>query len=206
MNDKIKKGMTIIEMMVAISIFSIGIIGFSLLFLRTWKINKFALEMGQSSMVVSQGVNKLVGIIRRARQADNGAYAIKSAANNDLVIYSDYDKDSITERLHFYKNGTDVYMGITDPTDTMPKTYPAGDQFVMLIASRIVNDIDEPIFYYYDQSYSGNISDSPLSEPIDVSEVRLVKIYMHINIDPNNNPENIEIQSFAEFRNIKSIN
>jgi len=36
-------GMTIIEMMVAISIFIIAITGFTSLFLRSWKVNSYTL-------------------------------------------------------------------------------------------------------------------------------------------------------------------
>jgi len=195
------KGMTIIEMMVAISIFTIGIGGFTLLFYKTWEMNKFALEMGQSSMAVSQSVNKMINYIRKTRQSDNGSYALVSAEDNDLILYSDYNKDGVTERLHFYKNNSDVLMGITSPTTEVPKVYPAEDDETVTLASKIVNASDVPIFYYYDQNYSG--SQDSLSTPVDVSEVRLIKVYLQINIDPYNAPDNIQIQSFANLRNLK---
>ena len=200
------KGMTLIEMMVAISIFTIGIGGFTLLFHKTWEMNKFTLEMGQSSMAVSQSVNKMVSYIRKTRQSDNGSYALVSAANNDLVLYSDYNKDGVTERLHFYKNASDVLMGVTSPTNDVPKVYPEGDEQIITLASEIVNADDVPIFYYYDQSYSGATGQSSLSTPANISDVKLVKIYLQINIDPYNAPDNIQIQSFAELRNLKESN
>jgi Tfp pilus assembly protein PilV len=197
-----KRGMTILEMLVAISIFAMGISGFTLLFVRAWKSNSYTLEMGQSSMAVSQGVNKMVEYLRGARQADNGSYPIKTADNNNLVIYSDYDKDKVTERLHFYKSGQDVLMGVTDPTSAVPKTYPEADQQVITISSKIVNDSGTPIFYYYNKNYPGDVSHNPMSTPASVADVRLIKIYLHINITPNRAPDNIEMQSFVELRNL----
>lgn len=186
----------------AIFIMLIGMEGFTLLFLRTWQNNSYTLEMGQSSMAVSQGVGKMVNYVRGTRQADNGAYAIHSASDNSLTLYSDYDKDGVTERLHFYKDGQNVLMGITDPTDTMPKTYPSGDEQIMVIANYIVNESDEPIFYYYDKNYGGDPDDLPLDTPAPVADIRIVKIHFKMNIVPNRAPDNVELQSFVEMRNL----
>jgi prepilin-type N-terminal cleavage/methylation domain-containing protein len=197
-----KKGLTMIEMLVAIAIFAIGMEGFTLLFARAWKSNSYTLEMGQSSMAVSQGLSKVVNYIRGARQADNGSYPIKSADDNNLVLYSDYNKDGVTERLHFYKSGQNILMGITSPTGTIPKTYSSGDQQTIIIASSIVNDNNTPIFYYYDKNYAGDPDEDPMETPAAISNIRLMKIYLKININPNRAPDNIEMQSFVEIRNL----
>lgn len=200
--DKNYQGMTIIEMLVAIGIFTIGIAGFSLLFIRSWQSNAYTLEMGQSSLQVSQGMAKMVNYIRGARQGDDGSYPVKSAADNDMVLYSDYDKDGVAERLHFYKNGQNILMGMTDPNDAMPKTYPAGDQQVITIAGHIVNEANIPIFHYYNKDYPGDTANNPMATPASVADIRLIKIYLHININPNRAPDNIEMQNFVEMRNL----
>lgn len=197
-----RKGLTLVETLIAIAIFAIGMEGFTLLFINAWKNNSYTLEMGQSSMAVSQGVNTIVGYLRSTRQSDSGTYPIKSATDNDLVVYSDYDRDSVTERLHFYKSGQDILMGVTNPTATMPKTYPAADEAVITIARRIVNLDNEPIFYYYDKNYAGGAAQLPLATPANVSDIRLMKIHLKINIDPNRAPDNIELQTFVEMRNL----
>lgn len=199
--------MMLMEALMAIAIFAIGMEGVNLLFLRTWTSNKYTLEMGQSSMAVSQGVNMMTDYIRGARQADNGSYPVKSASDNDLVLYSDYDKDNKTERLHFYKNNQQVLMGVTEPTDAMPRTYPVGDQQIITIAESIVNDNATPIFKYYDKNFAGNeTTNPPLSSPVNIVNVRLIKIHLQINIDPNRAPDNIQMQTFAELRNLNDYN
>ena len=204
MRRKIKNysGMTLLELLVSIAIFVLGIAGFTLLFIRTWQLNKYTLEMGQSSMLVSQGVSKMVNYIRGARQGDDGSYPIVSASGNDLVLYSDYNEDGVTERLHFYLNGQNILMGITNPTNGMPITYPAGDQQTITIASNIVNNNNTPIFYYYDENYPGDTTNNPMPNPINVPNVRMVKVYLQINIDPNRPPNNIQMQNFVEIRNL----
>lgn len=199
---KNKKGLTLIETLVAIGIFLIGIEGFTLLFLNSWKNNKYTLEMGQSSMMVSQSMGAIVNYLRSVRQSDNGAYPIKSADDNSVVVYSDYDRDGITERLHIYKNNQNILMGVTNPTDTVPKTYPSEDEETLTLASGIVNADTEPIFYYYDKNYSGEDDQLPIETPANVADIRLLKIHLKINIDPNNAPDNIELQTFVEMRNL----
>lgn len=198
------RGLTLVEMLMAIAIFTMGIAGFTLLFSKTWKTNSYVLEMGQSSMNASQGVNKIVDYIRRTKQADDGAYPIKSADGNDLVLFSDYDKDGATERLHFYKSGSNILMGVTNPTVTLPKTYPASDQQVITLISNVVNASDEPIFYYYNKDYPGDIVNNPLTTPVasHLVDIRLMKIFLEVNTNPNKLPSNIKIQSFAEMRNL----
>lgn len=194
--------MTLIEVMVAISIFTIGIAGFSMLLMRGWQTNSYTLEMGQTSMAISQDMNKVGNFIRGARQADDGSYPVKSANSNDLVIFSDYDKDDITERLHFYKSGENLIMGITNPNSTMPKTYPSGDQETQVVCGHVVNNATTPIFSYYNKNYPGDITNNPMSVPASVGDVRLIKLDLHINIDPNRPPDNIQMQTFIEMRNL----
>lgn len=199
-------GMTVIEMLVAIGIFTLGIAGFTLLFIKAWQSNAYTLEMGQSSLMVSEGVSKMVNYIRGARQGDDGSYPVKSAADNDLVIFSDYNKDGVTERLHFYKSGQNILMGVTPPTGGMPKTYPAGDQRIVALAGSIVNAADAPIFLYFNKNYPGDTVNNPLATPAGVSDIRLVKIHLYVNIDPSRAPDNIEMQNFVEMRNLNDYN
>ncbi len=206
--NKLKKygGLTIIEMLVAIGIFTLGMVGATLLFSRAWQVNGYSLEMGESTSEVSQSINKILNYIREASQSDNGSYPIVSADGNDLVLYSDYNNDGKVERLHFYKSGQDILMGVTVPADTMPVTYPAGDQQTVTIADHIVNTSSQPVFAYYDDTYAGGAGQNPLTTPAMVSDIRLIEVHLYINIDPNRAPDNIEMQSFAELRNLNDSN
>ena len=205
-NKKNLVGLTFIEMIMAISMFTIGIAGFTLLFIKTWSINSYTIEMGRSSMIASQGVNKIVNYLRRTKQGDNGAYAIQSANGNDLIVFCDYNKDEVTERIHLYKSGQNILMGVTVPTDTIPKTYPSGDQTIITITSYVVNDAGSPIFSFYNADYPADSVNNPMTTPASVADIRLVKINLIINSNPTRFQNNIDLQSFVEMRNLNDYN
>lgn len=193
--------MTLVEVLVAIGIFVLGIEGFTLLFVKSWQSNSFILEEGQSSLLVSRAVTGIVSDLRRIRQSDAGEYPIKSGGDFDLVVFVDIDNDGVTEKVHYFLGGTDLKRGVTKPVGT-PAVYPAGDSDIQVLAGAIVNNPNQPIFYYYNKNYPGDLANNPLSTPIQVNDARLIKVHLLINIDPAKAPNNVNIESFAQLRNI----
>jgi prepilin-type N-terminal cleavage/methylation domain-containing protein len=202
-NIKTKKGMSLMEMIVAIAIFAIGMTGFTMLFVHTWKINSFIIEEGQASFSASRAVTGVVNEIRKARQSDTADYAIYSGDDFDFVVYSDIDNDDITEQVHYFLDGTDFKKGVSKPAGT-PLAYPDGDDEESVITSYVMNSGSQPIFYYYNIDYPGDQVNNPMDTPVNVAEVRLVKIHLMVNIKPQTAPENINIESFVELRNLNS--
>ncbi|MCX6763553.1 MAG: hypothetical protein NTZ97_02360, partial [Candidatus Moranbacteria bacterium] len=106
--------MSLIEMLIAIFIFTIGMLGFSLLFARSWKANTFIMAVGQSSQQASQGMDEVVSLIRKVRDPGTTG-AVNSIADNDLVIFLDYDEDTTIERIHLYLENSQIKRGIREP-------------------------------------------------------------------------------------------
>ncbi|EKD46430.1 MAG: hypothetical protein ACD_67C00238G0003 [uncultured bacterium] len=197
--NKTKLAFTLVETMVALTIFMLGITATVLVFSKTIKSKAYVLEMGKASFVVSRSIGDLTQYLRRARQSDAGSYPIVSADDNDLVVYSDYDKDGKTERLHIYLTGGKVYLGIREPSEIFPPSYAEGDGTTLELAKQIVNTSNDPMFTYYDSEYPVSTA---VVTPADVSEIRLIKIFLKINIDPNRAPDNIQQETFVEIRNL----
>jgi hypothetical protein len=197
------KAFTLIETLVAIGLFTLGVTACTVLFARSWQSNSYSLEMGKASFTVSRSINDAIDYLRRVRQSDSGSYPIISADKNDLVVFSDYNKDEKTERLHIYLLNGKIFMGITAPTATLPHTYPAGDTQTIQLADHIVNTAGDSMFSYYNKNYPGDLANNPVPVPVaDVSQIRLVKIFLRININPNRAPDNIQQESFVELRNL----
>ncbi|EKE18966.1 MAG: hypothetical protein ACD_9C00183G0003 [uncultured bacterium] len=200
--ERFKKGFTLIETLVAIGLFILGIQATVMVFSKTMKNKAYSLEMGKSSFVVSRSMGDLTQYMRRARQSDDGSYPIVSANDNDLVLYSDYDKDGKTERLHIYLTDGRVYMGIRRPSESFPPSYASGDETTIELARQIVNTATDPMFSYYNKDYPEDVINNPVDTPADTSEIRLIKIFLKINIDPNRAPDNIQQETFVELRNL----
>lgn len=196
------RGMTLVELMVAIFIMLIAMEGFTILFLRSWKTNGFILETGLASAAASRAVNTAVSELRKVRQGDNGDYPLEAGDDFDLVAYIDIDGDGVTERVHYFLESGQFKRGVREPSATQPVTYASGDGTVTVLASDIANEIGEPVFSYYNEDYPGDTVNNPLGTPIAVRDARLAKVRLVINIDPNNAPDDTNIESFVEFRNL----
>jgi len=196
------RGMSLVEMMVAIAIFLLMMSGLSMLFLQSFRSNTFIIEEGRTTFFNQRAVQKGVNEFRRARQADNGAYPLDSGSNNSVTFYADTDSDGQTERVHYFLDGTELKRGIRHPTAGTPVTYASGDETVTVVATAIVNTSAQPVFTYYNANYPGDTVNNPIATPIAVSAVRLVKAHLAMNIDPNHAPDNINFESFAELRNL----
>lgn len=196
------KGMTIIEMMIAIAIFEMGLVVFTLLLLNSYKLNSFILEEGDASFVASRGTSTLVKETREARQSDAGDYPLLSGDSFNLTFFSDVDGDGLTERIHYFLDFSTKQLkkGVTKPTGN-PAVYASGDNSVSVVANYIINSSSQPVFFYYNKNYPGDTAHNPLPIPVNPVDVRIVKILLRVNITPNQAPDDINIEAFSELRN-----
>lgn len=204
--NKCLKGLTLVEMLMAIFILSAGMLGFTLLFSSSWRSNKFILETGITSIRVNRASTEIINNLRKVRQADNGDYPIESADDFDFQAYLDIDNDGVTERVHYWLDDANdrLMRGVREPSTAQPPTYAAGDGTTTVIAEYIVNETTEPLFYYYNKNYPGDTVNNPLATPASLGEVRLVRVLIRMNIDPIKAPNNINVESFVDLRNLES--
>jgi type II secretory pathway pseudopilin PulG len=198
------KAMTLVELMVAIAVVLIAMEGFTYLFLKTWDTNKFIIEEGMASTAASRATNKIVIQLRAVQQGDNGDYPIESADDFDLVFYCDVDNDGAAEKVHYFLDDANdqLKLGVSDPLATDPVTYPAGDTSVTVVANYIVNEAANPIFFYYNENYPGDTVNNPLATPSSVGEIQMIQVHLYVNINPVHAPDNINIESFVDLRNL----
>lgn len=196
--------MTLLELLIAISVALIAMEGFTYLFIKTWDTNKFVLEEGMASAAASRATNKIVIQLRAVQQADNGDYPIESADDFDLVFYCDVDDDGVVERVHYFLDQANdqLNMGVSNPIAGNPVTYPNSDDEVTVVTSYVVNESDNPIFYYYNDDYPGDTVNNPLSTPTNVGNIQMIRVHLFVNINPVHAPDNINIESFVDLRNL----
>jgi len=206
------KGFTIIETLVTIAIFvlSMGAVtGFIVMALRTQSYTwQQSIAIGEAQ----RGIETMVKEIREARSGDNGSYIIEKADDYEFIFYSDIDKDEATERVRYFVQGTDFKKEVIEPVG-FPISYPEENKKSFTLSQYVRNQ--PPIFKYYNGDWLGEAYcqthptekvclDNPLPTPARVKETKLMHFYLIINVDPNRPPQDFELTSDAQLRNLKT--
>ncbi|QQS61004.1 MAG: prepilin-type N-terminal cleavage/methylation domain-containing protein [Candidatus Moraniibacteriota bacterium] len=193
---KTKKGMTLIEVIVAIGVFSIGMGLAVLLFVQSWNMYKISFSTGSMQFVASNGVQRIIDSIRNAQRSENGSYPIVSVDENEIILYSNVDDDEEIEKIRFFYSGSGIVREVRNSVFGTPPQYPAGYEISEEIIPYVINTADTPLFSYY------NNENEKLTEPISLIDVKMVKVDLYVDENINRDPESINIESFASIRNL----
>lgn len=200
MKKQSDNGFTLVEMILVISIISaigIGISAAVFWGMRLWNITQDHIKAQDQARAAFQNI---IGEIREMQMADNGAYDIESASGNTLIFFSNVDSDIKNEKVKYELQNGILYRWYAKSDSSSPPQYPAFlDTTRTTIAQNIVNT--GPVFQYYDDTYTG--TSAPLTEPISLGEVRLIKIHLLIDYDPTRTPAPLELETNVALRNLK---
>ncbi len=97
-----KKGFTLIETLVSISVFTIVMGAVSGLVVMAYRNYDYILKQSIAIDMARRGIKTMVKEIREARSGDNGSYPIEKAENKEFIFYSDIDQDNETERVRYF--------------------------------------------------------------------------------------------------------
>lgn len=195
-NIKKIKGFTLIETLFGIAIFISVTFVLTLFSKNVWVYNSFVSEGLTNTDSVRQILKNIVSEIRTASVASNGAYTIDQASLSSFVFYSDIDNDNLREKIRYFLVGTTLQKGITKPTGS-PFSYNPQNEKISILAS----DTTSLVFNYFNKNYDGY--SSALSFPINIPDVRLVKITVTIDKDPNKAPLPTVFTTQVSIRNLK---
>lgn len=195
------KGMTLIEMIIAVAVLSLLMGVISMMILRTFFVNKYTFEQGLNTNSLQSSLRNFSKYLREARQSDAGGYLIESASDNELYFFADMDNDSVTERVHYFVENNQLKIGSSNPSG-FPLTYPENDEEVKVVGNGIVNDASQPIFYYYNQDYPTDTDNNPLATPALPGEIGMIQIDLYVNIDTQHVPDSMRMGTFVRPRNI----
>ncbi|KKR30264.1 MAG: hypothetical protein A3C62_01010 [Candidatus Zambryskibacteria bacterium RIFCSPHIGHO2_02_FULL_39_16] len=194
-------GFSIIEFIFAVVIASI--IGFVI---TTFAKDILSLNSSaQSSMTAMLEGRKILSVmvteLRSTIPSALGSYPIESVATSTVVFFADVNSDDVADRVRYFLDPVtlSVKRGVILASGS-PPAYTEQESFSTLITD-ISNGASTPLFDYYDGNYTG--SSLPLSMPVNILDVRLVKITIKIERDPNRAPELTTLTSQAALRNLK---
>ena len=194
-----KLGFTLLEMLVSIAIFSLLVLGGSIILVKGIRYNNIIWDQLESQSDIRRVLFDVANTIRKAEQSSNGAFAIESADDYELVFYANVDSDSSREKVRYFLENNSLKKGVTKIDDNFAYS---GLEDVDVLANYVVNFSDGlSLFYYYDENFSG--VEDPLSIPIDVTKIKLIKIDLKIEKNPDSSPVPLTVSTFAQIRNLK---
>lgn len=199
---KNKNGFTLLELLVAMGIFSLVIGSVAMIMTNAFKSNKIIFDQLEGQSDVRKVLEQIVDAVRKANQSSIGSYTIESAGNYELRFYSNLDNASYVEKVRYYMDGTTFKRGIITPSGN-PLVYATSSEQIVELAHNVKNFVSStPIFLYYDQNYTG--TSTALTQPVTPSDVRIIKIQLDVDKDPTRSPVSLHGESMVEIRNLKN--
>ncbi len=194
------KGFTLVEMVVVIGIFGIMAVLISNFQRDIYNNNKYSQDSLSSAQDARTILRVMVKELRTASPGNDGSFAIAQAATNTVTFFSDTDGDGIKDKIRYFIATTTLKKGLVKPTGN-PLTYSSANETLSILASDIKNSTSSPMFEYFDNTYAG--TSSPMTQPVTVTNIHLVKINLMIDADPNKSPVIRTYTSQVNLRNLK---
>lgn len=206
LNKNIKKstqsGFTLVETIMTIFIFSLLMLGTSLMLKDILANSRQQYGVIDSVDQARKIANTFTNELRNSTYGVNGSYPLNEASNIQIIFFSTAPKNNGTiSRVRYYMSGNTLYKGITDPAGN-PPSY-AGQTEVITTLSTKMSLSANPLFYYYDGSYNG--SGTSLSQPVNLNQVKFIKINLIVLKQLTaTSSDTFTVSAGASMRNLKT--
>jgi type II secretory pathway pseudopilin PulG len=196
------RGISLLETIFALGIFTLITIGASWFFSSTIRANKVVWAELSGHSDSRRVLARMVEDARRTELSSTGAYPIATATTNTLIFYANIDTDALKERIRYSLVTTTIQRGVVKPTGN-PLQYVTSTEQVVTLARNIVNSTQGiPLFSYFDQSYTG--VEAPLASPVSSTQIHMIKMQLEVEDDPIASPAPFYAQTTVQLRNLKT--
>jgi len=197
--SKYDQGFTLLEMIIAIFIFTImmGLIvylGFNVI-----GYNSFITSNIFSQNELQLTLNMLEIELRSMGPSNVGSFPIELANSNALTFYSDTDRDGLFERIRYYLNGNILMKGITKPTGS-PLSYSPANEKTAEVVHFVISDPSTIFSYFAKKSIA---SDPPMIQPVSPSLIRAIKAQLTVKQTGRDQSGPVTFSIFATIRNFR---
>lgn len=196
-NNKKAAGITLVEMIVVLGIFSIALVGITTYVWMSLRAQDKSVKHILVQNSARRSLTTMAAEIRSSMYSDAGAYPVVEATANTLTFYTNIDDDINAERVRYFIDGNTLKKGVIEPSGDPPEYI--GTEQITTLATYVINP--SSIFNYYDQDYKGT-GDS-LAFPVNKSVIKLIRIDLIIDVDTQRLPNPIDITTEANLRNLK---
>lgn len=193
------EGFTLIEILLAIFIFLVIMAAAVAMFISLFKEQSADSARIASGEKASNAIEKMADEIRKINRGENGNYFFQTVEPQRIVFFSDVDNDSLTEKIEYVLNGTEIERKVIEPGAALDY---AGAAATSIVADNVRNGASA-VFTYYDSSYTG--LGSPM-DPVVAADISLVGINLDINTNLSSLTSPIHIETKIHPRNLKNFN
>lgn len=191
-------GMTLVEMLVIVSIYTILMIAITTSIADLYRINSYAIAQANEVDNARRGVTQWNRDAKEMTTAEDGTYPVAVIDEHHFGYYSDTDKDESVEYVEYILASTTLTKYTYNPSGS-PSTYdlttPDGEQTLSLYVQNIIQSTST--FMYYDDMGNKLSSTSP------IIDVKYIKAQIIVNIDPVRSPGEFMLRSSIAPRNLK---
>ncbi len=195
------RGMTLVEVLITLAIFATVIVSVGMfeanVFIYQGNVSG-SFQTAQNAQVI---LKTMLTELREMAPGADGSYPLVNAGSTTISFFSDPDNDGTEEEVTYSLSTTTLYRAVIQPSGN-PPTYLIANQSTSTLLTSVRNGSNTPVFQYFDTNYNG--TSSPLTQPVTTTAVRLVKINITLDLDPNRSPAPITYTVQANLRNLKS--
>jgi type II secretory pathway component PulJ len=191
--------MTLIEMLVAIAIFTLTMAALTGGIFTLYRTNSYALAQAEQIDLARQGVEELTRDLREMVFAEDGAFPLVRMQPHIVGFYSDVHATSgveyveyelatttrLTRRVYFATGGIPAYNLATSSLTESVSNYV---QNLVLATST---------FTYF------TASGTPTTTAAAIADIRYISAQLLVNADPNRNPTPFILRTSTMLRNLK---
>ncbi len=192
-------GMSLIEVVMVISIFTVLSLAITLSIADFYKYNSYTIEQSDEVENARRGVTKWAQDSKELTGGEDGSYPIAIMQDHVFGYYSDTDLDNSVEYVEYRLASTTLRKYIYNATGTPPvynKTTPDTIETLSLYVQNINQGTST--FSYFDTNGSRLSTTTAL-----VRNVRYIQAQFIVNIDPNRFPGEFMLRSSVAPRNLK---
>lgn len=193
-----QKGMTLVELIVTISLYTILMLAISSSVFNLYQSNSYAVAQAGEINNARIGMTEWGSNTKEMTTAEDGTYPVVVMEEHRFGYYSDIDQDSSVEYIEYILSGTTLTRYTYDPSGS-PATYnlttPDSEKTLSLYVQNINQSI--PTFLYYDNAGNQLTATSP------IIDLRYIKAQIIVNIDPVKSPGEFMLRSSVAPRNLK---
>jgi len=195
---KYQTGMTLVEVIVAISIYTVLMLAIINSTTALYKQNAYAIEQTEEVNNARRGMNQWNRDVKEMTTAEDGTYPVAIIEPHRLGYYSDTDRDAEVEYVEYLLDNTTLTKHTYQAVGS-PATYDLSSPDKTETLSLFVQNIGQgtSTFLYYDNA------GTQLSETSPLIDVRYIQAQLIVNIDPQRNPGEFLLRSSLAPRNLK---